>query len=268
MKECAHDSFPLYKRLIGPLREKARELGYALGVHGSLKRDIDLVAAPWGPDAVDAKMLAVELCKVAEAVCGYAKAFDRENNEWFQDGQPGAKPYGRLCWSFYLQPTVAPESGPYIDLSVMPKGLSKSWYFWHGQKHARGCGVAALAIITNRDYEEVAAYWPGQDLDTQGVYLRGMDDYLVDHGYTIARKLRFLGRFRTADGGQIEREPWPPEPFGEIHLCEVTVSESAPCNHFVVMLKDGSVLDPLDKAPKRLSDYHQVLNVAAVEKRL
>lgn len=33
--------------LIGPLRDIAREHGYALSVHGSVARDIDIVAIPW-----------------------------------------------------------------------------------------------------------------------------------------------------------------------------------------------------------------------------
>lgn len=31
----------------------AREVGYAIGIHGSLKRDFDLIAVPWVDDAVD-----------------------------------------------------------------------------------------------------------------------------------------------------------------------------------------------------------------------
>lgn len=135
---------------------------------------------------------------------------------------------------------------------------------WVGQKHARGCGVAALAMLAGLDYDAVAATWPGWDFDKQGLYLRGMQDWLVDHGFMYAPKLRYMGWFRAPDGGQVERSPWPPEPFGDVHLCEVQVAESSPVYHFVVTTRDGTVLDPLTPEPKRLSDYHQVLNVAAV----
>jgi hypothetical protein len=52
MKPCSHDSHAKYELLIEPLRAVARSLGYALTVHGSLVRDIDLVAVPWTSDAV------------------------------------------------------------------------------------------------------------------------------------------------------------------------------------------------------------------------
>lgn len=115
MKECGHDSHDKYDLLIGPLRERAKELGYAIGVHGTLKRDIDLVACPWTDQAVPAEVLAEALRIVAEKVNGYAAPNELEVDEYFMDGCPGGKPHGRLCWTFHL------GGGPYIDLSVMPR---------------------------------------------------------------------------------------------------------------------------------------------------
>ena len=40
-----------------PLKTKARELGYNLVLHGSLARDIDLIAIPWVESAVPAEQL-------------------------------------------------------------------------------------------------------------------------------------------------------------------------------------------------------------------
>jgi len=107
-----------YERLIGPIRETARSLGYAIAVHGSLERDIDLIACPWTDGAVDE-------CELAEAVRlvaaehngGIAYIDPREQpEEWFQAGcQPHGKPHGRRVWCFIL------GGGPYIDLSVMPR---------------------------------------------------------------------------------------------------------------------------------------------------
>ena len=34
---------------INRIRKLAREVGYAVCVHGSLKRDFDLIAVPWTP---------------------------------------------------------------------------------------------------------------------------------------------------------------------------------------------------------------------------
>jgi len=119
MKPCNHDSRPLYEVLIGPLREKARELGYAIGVHGTLKRDIDLIACPWTAEAVDARTLAEALFKVVERTHGVAhwSWHPGRGQEFTLDGAPGVKPHGRLGWVINL--TL--DGGPYIDLSVMPR---------------------------------------------------------------------------------------------------------------------------------------------------
>lgn len=118
MKPCNHDSHELYEKLIEPMREEAKRLGYALAVHGSLIRDIDLVACPWTTDAVPARELADALQAVAEKVHGFALNKDMigsANPPYFEEGAPGGKPHGRLCWSFWL------NSKSYIDLSVMPR---------------------------------------------------------------------------------------------------------------------------------------------------
>jgi hypothetical protein len=115
-KPCEHDSHAVYEWLIGPLREKARELGYALAAHGTLVRDIDLIAVPWTRTAVDARTLAQALNDVAAAYNG-GTAFRKpdEDDAYFWAGSPGLKPHGRLVWSIHL------GGGPYIDLSVMPR---------------------------------------------------------------------------------------------------------------------------------------------------
>lgn len=95
-----------YAKVIGPLRTKAKELGYAIGVHGSIKRDIDLIACPWTTDAVDALTLAEALREETEKICGFSP--------FGIDGPfPRDKPHGRLCWTIHI-------NGTYIDLSVMP----------------------------------------------------------------------------------------------------------------------------------------------------
>lgn len=115
MKPCDHDCHDIADKLIGPMRERARELGYALTVHGTLKRDIDLVACPWVQDCAGAYDLAEELRLVALKIHGAAFMKPEEYGDAFhRAGCPGMKPHGRLCWVYYL-------GGPcYIDLSVMP----------------------------------------------------------------------------------------------------------------------------------------------------
>ena len=103
------------EQLIDPLRKTARRYGYALGVHGSLERDIDLIAVPWVDDAVDPTWLACTLLQCAIEVNGVAWIDHIERGDPYNlSGCPGGHAHGRLCWSFHL------GGGPYIDLSVVP----------------------------------------------------------------------------------------------------------------------------------------------------
>ena len=104
----------LYEDILPTLRETARAHGYALGLHGSTERDLDLIAAPWVEDASDDRTLA-EALRAAVNGTIYSKTY------------PFAKPHGRRAWVIYLEgPSVGTKDGkhghpPYIDLSVMPR---------------------------------------------------------------------------------------------------------------------------------------------------
>jgi hypothetical protein len=60
------------KKLIEPIRVVARAHGYAIGVHGSLKRDIDLIAVPWSQEASTPKVLADAIQAIIIEVHGIA----------------------------------------------------------------------------------------------------------------------------------------------------------------------------------------------------
>jgi len=102
------------------IREAAREHGYAIGLHGSLRRDMDLIAVPWRDGASDKD-------KLAHAIAMAAVGMTRNGGYQWE-----AKPCGRVatslscCWTPW--PDV-PGSGQ-IDLSVMEtKTLEPFGYF-------------------------------------------------------------------------------------------------------------------------------------------
>jgi hypothetical protein len=94
------------EELLPPLRLAARGCGYALTVHGSLQRDIDLVAIPWTVGAAEPELLVQRLCGVIAGVMGRAYSA----KDWTD------KPHGRQA-VIILAPGAAPE----IDLSIMPR---------------------------------------------------------------------------------------------------------------------------------------------------
>lgn len=77
----------------------AREKGYAVGIHGSLKRDVDLIAAPWTEEAVGVGSLVLHLMKGLNAKVSNITD----------------KPHGRKAVILQIDGYYKP-----IDLSIMP----------------------------------------------------------------------------------------------------------------------------------------------------
>lgn len=103
-----------YNALIEALKYVAYRCGYALAVHGSLKRDIDLIACPWRDHAVGSDYLIKEIQKATKSIIGEARP---------KQGEKTLKEYpmpcGRVAYTIYL---THDDSGPYLDVSIMPKG--------------------------------------------------------------------------------------------------------------------------------------------------
>lgn len=127
---------------------------------------------------------------------------------------------------------------------------------WVRQEHAWGCGPACLSMLTGVPYAEVLTGFR-EDFAISGIDYMQADSWLADRGYATGRKWRF-GADRK------ERSQWPPEPWAGVHLCEIQASGPTSGGHFVLLLRDGTVMDPLDPEPKRLADYWRANSVAAV----
>lgn len=101
-----------YLSLLDDIRAAARGMGYAVGLHGSLQRDLDLIAVPWRADCKTAEEL---VQAVTFAVGGFVHMEGVEN-----------KPHGRKAWIIRLTDAAAqrehkiPLGTAIIDLSVMP----------------------------------------------------------------------------------------------------------------------------------------------------
>ena len=111
-----------YLQLLPDIRDAAKRHGYAVGVHGSMTRDFDLIAAPWveNPSPPDVLVEAIRA-----AVHGTITPDGTKGGRWCKEAgkfveaiirQPEPKPHGRLAWSIQI------GGGAYLDVSVMPKG--------------------------------------------------------------------------------------------------------------------------------------------------
>lgn len=86
---------------IDTIRELGREVGYVITPHGSLQRDLDLVACPWTEEAVSAQ----ELIEHLNAHLGTNVRGRNEQRAW-----------GRLAVTLQMDGWYKP-----IDLSIMAR---------------------------------------------------------------------------------------------------------------------------------------------------
>jgi hypothetical protein len=94
LKRC-QDKYPA---LVAKIRPVARACGYAVAVHGSEARDLDIISVPWTEEAVPAAQLVAQIAAAVESP---------------QVSGPKPLPWGR-------QGYVICVPGSYIDLAVWP----------------------------------------------------------------------------------------------------------------------------------------------------
>ncbi len=104
--------------LIPGLMKASREVGYSLAVHGSLMRDLDLIAVPWTEDSVSAERLILHILASVDGRLRNGAHKPEGSEEWVRvnASEPKAKPHGRLAWSIHVG-----HEGLYLDVSVMPR---------------------------------------------------------------------------------------------------------------------------------------------------
>jgi hypothetical protein len=114
------------------------------------------------------------------------------------------------------------------------------------QDEPKGCGVACLAMLTGLSYA-----------DARSIFGRR---YRPDAGMSRAALDEALARFRLA----VCRTPGAVI-CGAVHVAEVLHADQPKrTHHFVVVLADGTVLDPLRQHPTTLASYRRVRCMAAV----
>ncbi len=109
-----------YESILPAIREAAKKCGYAVGVHGSMRRDLDLIAVPWipTPRRGDAQILARPgtLAEAIQTAATGGISYEPNAIQWEK------KPHGRIatslpvCWANWPD---AKDGTGHIDLSVM-----------------------------------------------------------------------------------------------------------------------------------------------------
>lgn len=120
---------------------------------------------------------------------------------------------------------------------------------WVGQEDEMGCGVATLAMITGKTYEQVKSDLHFIDLTKEGIDDFTFIKYLAEHGLIPVK---------------VESEISQHHHLASIYLCVVTVEKDISGEHFVLMLKNGQVFDPLTPDIRNLSDYPKINVIYAI----
>jgi hypothetical protein len=102
---------PDYARVFTVARCIAWSEGYALAMHGSFTRDLDLIAIPWTHRATDAEHL-------VRRIAGALDDLDILVKRPEEASQATEKPQGRLAWTLTFKAFGDPR---FVDLSVMPR---------------------------------------------------------------------------------------------------------------------------------------------------
>jgi len=122
-----------------------------------------------------------------------------------------------------------------------------------------GCVIACVAMITGQTFKQTLVgfeeFWnnegklegTGDEPFFQYLSARGYAMQHVSHDYRPEDKLI---------------EPWPLKPWAPIHTLDV-YSEGP---HAVVMLHDGTILDPNDRHIKSIDEYHRVYAMQGIWK--
>lgn len=104
---------PDYARVFTIARCIAWSEGYALAMHGSFTRDLDLIAIPWTEQATDAEHLVKRVALALDDLNLLVKDTSGKT--------ASKKPHGRLAWTLTFKAFGDPR---FVDLSVMPRKLA------------------------------------------------------------------------------------------------------------------------------------------------
>ena len=96
---------PVYADIYVRLGKFCYRYGYAVCVHGTMQRDLDLVLIPWAEDSISRE----------EMIEKIRKKYDiRERKGW---DKASDKPHGRKAYIVQLHGF----EGGYLDISIMPR---------------------------------------------------------------------------------------------------------------------------------------------------
>lgn len=107
------------------------------------------------------------------------------------------------------------------------------------QKHSKGCGIAAIAMLADWEYDEIKTRLYGTRGEIAGLFYNEVLEVGCELG-----------------GFEVHSEVYPHQadethranvmkPYADVHLVEIKVFKDSPCLHFIIMDEDGKLYDPM-----------------------
>lgn len=129
---------PDYARVFTIARCIAWAEGYAVLMHGSFTRDLDLLAVPWTDRASEPEHLVRRVAAAIDEVGVLVKSPGAAS-------QAAQKPHGRMTWTLTFKAFGDPR---FIDLSVMPRATAAE-----AERDALRTEMEGLRVMVERFYQ-------------------------------------------------------------------------------------------------------------------
>lgn len=120
-----HAKPSLYAYYFEPIKEIGLKYGYNIVLHGSMNRDLDLIAIPWQEHIGDKQLMLQDIC---DCIGGHLLIEDKENFEKFR-----VKHHGRVAYVININRSIKckfngmvtqfeehEDPQMYIDISILP----------------------------------------------------------------------------------------------------------------------------------------------------
>jgi len=113
---------PYYSIIYAQLDRIVQRFGWALTLHGSMSRDMDIVLIPWTEDAEheDKVIDAIKIFVEGKHITAMRKRNEKKINASSKDGMAHfsitEKPHGRKAITLFIG-----ISSYYLDISIMPR---------------------------------------------------------------------------------------------------------------------------------------------------
>lgn len=122
------------------------------------------------------------------------------------------------------------------------------------QRHEKGCGIASLAMVLDRTYDEVLKDFEN-DFSENGMDLQAAIQYLGNSGFSIVHK--YIINYAHKDFAREEML----KPFADRHIIRILHKFDSENGHFAVMDGDGQLYCPEGLSEEEIKQSYMITDI-------